>query len=116
MGEEPQWPAQWMRGVLELCVLALVGEGETYGYEIVQRLKAAGFGQVKGGTLYAILLRLEEDGLVAAVWRDGAGGPGRKFYTITDVGQAELGVRRDTWDAFVVTTAELLAKTGRGTG
>lgn len=115
MGEEPQWPAQWMRGVLELCVLALVGESETYGYEIVQRLKAAGFGQVKGGTLYAILLRLEEDALIASTWRDGVGGPGRKFYTITDAGRAALRLRCDTWSAFVATTSELLTTTGMGT-
>ncbi|WP_327034930.1 PadR family transcriptional regulator [Micromonospora ureilytica] len=112
MGDEPQWPAQWMRGVLELCVLALVGENETYGYEIVQRLKAAGFGQVKGGTLYAILLRLEEDGLIASVWREGVGGPGRKYYMITGAGRAALRSRYDTWAAFVATTSELLTTTG----
>ncbi|MGC5287776.1 PadR family transcriptional regulator [Micromonospora sp. DT231] len=112
MGDEPQWPAQWMRGVLELCVLALVGEHETYGYEIVQRLRTAGFGQVKGGTLYAILLRLEEDGLIDSAWRDGAGGPGRKYYLITDAGRAALGARRDSWAAFVATTSELLTTTG----
>ena len=115
MSEEPAWPAQWMRGVLELCVLALVGEGETYGYEIVQRLKLAGFGQVKGGTLYAILLRLEEDGLITSAWRPGAGGPGRKFYTTTDDGQAALRSRRDTWAAFVATTSELLTAAEIGT-
>jgi PadR family transcriptional regulator PadR len=103
-----------MRGVLELCVLALVAEGETYGYEIVQRLRAAGFGQVKGGTLYAILLRLEEDDLVVSAWREGAGGPGRKFYAITAVGRAELRSRRETWAAFTATTSELLNTTGTG--
>ena len=70
----PSWPAQWLRGALELCVLAIVAEGETYGYAISQRLAAARFGQVKGGTLYPILLRLEEDGLVASAWQAGAGG------------------------------------------
>jgi PadR family transcriptional regulator PadR len=101
-----------MRGVLELCVLALVGDSETYGYEIVRRLKEAGFGQVKGGTLYAILLRLEEDGLVTATWRDGAGGPGRKVYSITADGRADLRSRSDTWVAFVATTTNLLHRTG----
>jgi hypothetical protein len=45
------WPSQWMRGPLELCVLALVADQATYGYAIVQRLEAAGFGRIKGGTL-----------------------------------------------------------------
>ena len=113
---EPVWPAQWLRGALELCVLALVAEGETYGYAIAQRLAAARFGRVKGGTLYPILLRLEEEGLVTSSWQAGEGGPGRKLFRATPAGRAELGRRREDWAAFTATTEALLTEAlGDGT-
>ena len=52
--DEERWPAEWLRGVLELCVLAVVAEGETYGYAVISRLREAGLGTVKGGTLYPV--------------------------------------------------------------
>ena len=107
------WPAQWLRGALELCVLAVVAEGQTYGYAISQRLAAARFGQVKGGTLYPILLRLEEDGLVVSSWQAGSGGPGRKVFDATPAGRAELVRRRESWASFVETTSALLAETSQ---
>jgi len=107
------WPTQWLRAVLELCVLALVTAEETYGYAIGQNLEAAGFGRVKGGTLYPILLRLEEDGLVESDWREGQGGPGRKFYRATDAGRVELDRRRRLWAEFTGTTDKVLHHTGR---
>ena len=89
-------------------MLAVVAEGETYGYAIAQRLERVGLGQIKGGTLYPILLRLEQDGLVTSSWGAGQGGPGRKFYRITDVGTAELRQRSDDWHAFTATAALVL--------
>lgn len=112
---EQVWPAQWMRGVLELCVLALVAEHETYGYELAQRLEAAGLGRVKGGTLYPILMRLADDGLVSAIWRDGDSGPGRKFFQVTEPGLAELRQRQDDWTAFTTVTNALLAQAAKTT-
>ncbi len=44
-----EWPAEWLRGVLELCVLRAVAEGPTYGYEIAARLEGSGLGKVKEG-------------------------------------------------------------------
>lgn len=116
IGAEPEagpWPAQWMHGVLELCVLALVAERETYGYAIAQRLEAARLGKVKGGTIYPILLRLEREGLVTSVWRQGEGGPGRKFFQITALGATELAARRLRWSAFNAVTTELLTTTAK---
>lgn len=101
-----------MRGVLSTCVLALVAEGETYGYVILQRLHAAGLGTIKGGTLYPILARLEQDGLVTARWEAGDGGPGRKFFAVTPSGSATLRDLTQDWTIFtervtaVMTTRE----------
>jgi PadR family transcriptional regulator PadR len=108
--DESTWPAQWLRGALELCVLALVAERDTYGYAIAQRLEAANFGRIKGGTLYPILLRLEQDGLVKSAWHAGDAGPGRKFFQITARGRNELRSRHASWTAFTAATDKLLSE------
>jgi PadR family transcriptional regulator PadR len=105
---ETDWPAQWLRGVLELCVLALVCRQETYGYAIARQLEEAGFGRIKGGTLYPILLRLEQDGLVTSTWREGDAGPGRKFFGATQRGHHELRERTTRWTGFVDVTHAVL--------
>jgi PadR family transcriptional regulator PadR len=97
-----------MRGVISLCVLAVVAEGETYGYVVAQRLQAAGLGSVKGGTLYPILTRMEEEGLVTSSWRQGEAGPGRKFFTITPAGLAALDERIEDWMTFTARATALL--------
>lgn len=105
---EPTWPGDWLRGVLELCVLGVLADGPTYGYAIAQRLAGAGLGVVKGGTLYPLLSRLEREDLVEATWRAGDGGPGRKFFELTDEGRAELARRDALWSEFVTRTRLLL--------
>lgn len=102
------WPAEWLRGVLSLCVLAVVAEGETYGYAISSRLQEAGLGVVKGGTLYPILGRLEADGLVTSSWSAGEGGPGRKNFTTTPAGRLALAERSQQWEVFTERAAGLL--------
>ena len=103
-----QWPGEWMRGVLSLCVLAVVADEETYGYAIAQRLHAAGMGTVKGGTLYPVLTRLEQDGLLVSTWRDGDGGPGRKFFAASHAGHAALQDRTASWLTFTEQATRLL--------
>jgi PadR family transcriptional regulator PadR len=91
-----------------LCVLAVIAEEETYGYAIAQRLQAGGLGVVKGGTLYPVLNRLEQDGLVTSSWRDGVSGPGRKFFAATTAGRAYLAERTTAWRTFTEQAAALL--------
>jgi PadR family transcriptional regulator PadR len=98
--DDRQWPAEWMRGVLAVCVLAVIAEEDTYGYVIAQRLHAAGLGTVKGGTLYPILTRLEQDGLVTSHWRAGEAGPGRKYFAVTAAGRQALRELIDDWITF----------------
>ncbi|WP_206330657.1 PadR family transcriptional regulator [Modestobacter sp. KNN46-3] len=104
-----RWPGEWMRGVLSLCVLRVVADGPTYGYAIAARLAEAGLGPVKGGTLYPILTRLETEGLVSSSWEAGDGGPGRKFFTLTDAGEQFLRERTELWHVFTERAAGLLA-------
>jgi PadR family transcriptional regulator PadR len=105
---EQQWPGEWMRGVLSLCVLAVVAEDETYGYAVAQRLQSAGLGTVKGGTLYPVLTRLEQDGLLTSTWREGDGGPGRKFFSVTPAGRTALQDRTASWLVFTERATGLL--------
>ena len=106
-----RWPAEWMRGVLEVCVLRVIGCGPTYGYAIAQALEDAALGTVKGGTLYPLLARFETAGLVAVEWRPGTSGPGRKYYTLTDAGRAEAARRSADWLAFSDAARALLTST-----
>lgn len=108
-GPDPAWPTQWLRGTLELCILALVAERETYGYAIAQRLEEADFGRIKGSTLYPILLRLEQEGLVTSTWHAGQAGPGRKIFRITTHGRTELQRRHAHWNAFTAATDNVLS-------
>ena len=101
-------PAGWLRGVLEPCILALVSDDESYGYELTVRLEAAGLGKVAGGSLYPALARLEKQGLVTVEWRAGEGGPGRKFYAITPAGRATLDEQAVRWDDFASAVGRLL--------
>lgn len=79
-----------LKGNLEDCVLAIISMGETYGYEIVQKLEDFGFGSIAEGTVYPLLLRLEKQGFVVTEMRSSEMGPKRKYYKITDSGKAEI--------------------------
>ncbi|MFY1668969.1 PadR family transcriptional regulator [Plantactinospora sp. WMMB334] len=105
---DDRWPGDWLRGVLELCVLGALADGPTYGYAIAQRLERAGLGVVRGGTLYPLLARLQAETLVEAHWQAGEGGPGRKYFTLTTAGRTELAARAALWARFVDRTWRLL--------
>ena len=98
---------EMLKGVLEGCVLEIVGRGETYGYEITRRLNDLGFADVVEGTVYAILVRLERAGLVEIAKRPSDMGPPRKFYALNDAGRAELAVFWRKWNFLETKLTEL---------
>ena len=81
---------EMLKGVLEGCVLEIVSQEKTYGYEITRRLNALGFTDVVEGTVYAILIRLEKNKLVDMERKTSDMGPPRKFYALNDAGREEL--------------------------
>lgn len=88
-----RYERQLKRGLLEIIVLNLLSEKETYGYQLLQELdeKSDGVFKIKEGTMYPILYRLEDDGLIASCWslpRDK--NVSKKFYVITDKGREIL--------------------------
>lgn len=92
--------SSWLKGVLDLLVLACLTEGESYGYEISKALAAAGLGEIKGGTLYPVLNRLEEAGLVVGEFRVAERGPGRRYYQLTGQGRLALAEQGQSWLEF----------------
>ena len=91
---------EMLKGVLEGCVLEIIGRQETYGYEITRQLNALGFTDVVEGKVYTILIRLEKNKLVETTKKPSELGPPRKFFTLNDAGRAELQRFWEKW-AFV---------------
>ena len=81
---------EMLKGVLEGCVLEIIGRDETYGYEITGQLRKLGFTDVVEGTVYTILVRLEKNKFVSIEKKPSEIGPPRKFYTLTKAGREEL--------------------------
>ncbi|WP_241987882.1 MULTISPECIES: PadR family transcriptional regulator [unclassified Cryobacterium] len=106
-----QWSSDWMRAALGLCVLRTLAAGPTYGYAIAAALEENGFGTIKGGTLYPLLTRYEVAGWIAVEWRVGAGGPERKYLSLTDTGRDELTTQTANWRDFTGTVLAHLDNT-----
>lgn len=95
-------PSQMLKGVLEGCVLKVVSEQETYGYQIVQELKDYGFAEIVEGTIYPLLLRLDNKGLLQSRLVESDIGPKRKYYSITPLGRETLNEFQDNWEELEV--------------
>ena len=90
-------PSQMLKGILQGSVLAIIGQKETYGYEIVMHLKQVGFSDLSESTLYPLLLRLEQQGKVTVERRPSPKGPSRKYYVVTEEGRQALLEFRQDW-------------------
>ncbi len=89
--------SQLLRGVLDLCLLAVVADEPAYGYEMTKRLRARGLAIVGEGSIYPLLGRLERDGLVETHREASNGGPPRKYYRTSSAGQLALAEGIDEW-------------------
>ena len=88
-----------LRGVLDLCLLAVMQEGPAYGYEMTKRLSARGLSIVGEGSIYPLLGRLEREGLVETHRAASNGGPPRKYYSVSRAGEVELDAGIAEWHA-----------------
>ena len=89
--------AQMRKGVLEYCILSTLAPGEMYPSDIIARLKDAKLIVVEG-TLYPLLTRLKDAGLLGYRWEESRSGPPRKYYTLTPLGKKFLTELDQTWD------------------
>lgn len=92
---------QMLKGVLDGCVLQIIAEEEIYGYELVQRLREAGFVNMVGGTVYPLLQKLEKKKLVQSQLKSSPDGPDRKYFTITESGKNYLSEFWQQWQDLV---------------
>jgi len=97
---------QLKKGVLTLCVLALLNRSDSYAYEIASTLsKAIDMGE---GTIYPLMRRMQSDGQVETYLVESASGPSRKYYRLTDAGRRALETQTAEWRAFVVAVEGVL--------
>jgi len=89
--------AQMRKGILEYCILSILAKQEAYPSEIISKLKDAKLIVVEG-TLYPLLTRLKNGGLLDYHWVESLSGPPRKYYTLTAQGQSFLDELSQTWE------------------
>ena len=99
---------QMRKGILEYCILHIIARGEVYASDMLGELTAAKMIVVEG-TLYPLLTRLKNAGLLEYKWVESKSGPPRKYYKITRQGEKFLKVLSETWDDLVFST-ELVRK------
>jgi len=92
--------AQMRKGVLEMCILSLIRNGEKYPSELIDQLKHADLLVVEG-TLYPLLNRLKDAGYLEYEWRESNAGPPRKYYRITPEGESTAETLRQAWSELV---------------
>lgn len=88
------------KGILEYCILSIISRGEIYASDIIAELKRAKLLVVEG-TLYPLLTRLKNNGLLSYVWKESTSGPPRKYFEITKEGMEVLKKLDHTWDELV---------------
>src|SRR5438128_8864125 len=97
-GQGRDWLAQARRGVIELCVLILIGKYPHYGYELAVALSHWKPLAAPEGTLYPMLRRLQRAGMIDATWHETRDGPPRKYYHLTPTGQRLLESQLAEWE------------------
>ncbi|PLS18268.1 PadR family transcriptional regulator [Bacillus sp. M6-12] len=101
------WITQVRRGILEFCVLTIVNEKPSYGYDLVTTLSSWEQLAAKEGTLYPLLRRLQKDELIDSFWQESESGPPRKYYQITEQGKELLTVMESEWGKLTRAITEL---------
>jgi len=99
---------QLKKGVLEMCVLALLSKGDNYAYDIASRMaEAVGMGE---GTIYPLMRRMQNDGLVSTYLQESESGPPRKYYRLTKTGALALKSQVAEWMAFEAAVRKILGE------
>lgn len=108
--------SQLRRGTLEYCVLALLQDRERYGFELIRALSEMDGMLMSEGTIYPLLGRLRREQLVTTFWQESDAGPPRRYYRITEAGQAALVAFSEEWTRFRDAVDSLLISKKAGDG
>ena len=92
--------SQLRRGVLEYCVLSLLGDTSLYAFDLVRRLSEADGMVISEGTIYPLLSRLRREGWVSTTWAESVEGPPRRYYALTPAGERALLAFTADWRRF----------------
>lgn len=102
--------AQMRKGVLEFCIMSVMVDGEVYPSDIIGKMKESKLIVVEG-TLYPLLTRLKNSGLLTYRWVESKSGPPRKYYSLTPIGRKFLEELASEWNMLVETVNHLTTKT-----
>jgi PadR family transcriptional regulator PadR len=102
------WETQLRKGVVELAVLASIARGESYGYQIVERLRVLDGLALTESTVYPVLTRLARDGALAVRLEASPAGPTRRYYRLTEDGRGRLVRMAESWRTVSRSLKELL--------
>lgn len=89
--------SQLLKGILEGCILAIIKQGPTYGYELSIKLNEFGLTDISEGSIYPILLRLQKEKLIEGKMKPSPTGPKRKYYYLTPAGDEALAKFNEHW-------------------
>ena len=109
LGGTDKMMAQMRRGAIEYCVLALLRDQDRYGLELTRALTDADGLVTSEGTVYPLLTRLRQEGLVETTWEESRKGPPRRYYRITNDGRDALKAFIVQWERFRKTVDSLMA-------
>lgn len=104
--------SQMLKGVLEGCILAVIEERPTYGYELYLRLSEQGLQSVSEGSIYPVLLRIQKEGLVEGTMVKSTNGPNRKYYSLTDKGKETLVQFKQEWEVLAESVNHIVLRKG----
>lgn len=90
--------SQMRKGILEYCILSIISRNEAYASDILETLKDAELLVVEG-TIYPLLTRMKNEGLLSYRWQESTGGPPRKYYTLTPDGEELLAQLNQEWQS-----------------
>jgi PadR family transcriptional regulator, regulatory protein PadR len=99
--------SQMKRGVLELCILSIIAENEVYPSDIIGKLKDSEMIVVEG-TLYPLLTRLKNLGLLQYNWQESLSGPPRKYFSLTETGRESLDDLKSSWQELVTSVNQII--------
>ncbi|MEM7094832.1 MAG: PadR family transcriptional regulator [Actinomycetota bacterium] len=100
--------SQLLKGVLDMCLLALIAEDPSYGYEMASKLESRGLELVSEGSIYPLLSRLQKKGYIEGYFVESPGGPPRKYYRILADGEERLGLWAREWNTVSEGVSEIL--------
>ncbi len=103
------WVSQLRKGLVELCVMGALSDGEAYGYQILQRLNHSEHLAITESTVYPILVRLAKEDLVAVRVAPSPAGPPRRYYRLTRQGRQRLAEMQGYWQELTAAVNELLS-------